>query len=312
MVDKVVLDVGGTLFHTSRSTLERTSEYFRRSFAQKDQDNALEDGWQKQTIFLDSDPPAFRRLLAYMRHNTTIGVFPPDDPLLFATLLAECEYYGLTRLLEHVKARTHRHMNGITDEFAEDDDLEAARKFDAQTGGWQMALNSGLLPARYFEPTPPTPSRRIVQLVPTSGKTYYVIGHMASDALLLGPGQADAMIRMSQWVAKHSGLVRKVACFALVQDNDGTTLVEPMVLLSSEDQEACMSGQPGHVYQDDLNPNFLELYPHEKRMLLASEYMRSPAVTIFRKQVELDKLWTHLIVTDNAPPPEIGIEHGPQ
>ena len=57
---RVVLNVGGTRFESSRSTLERASSYFRSLLTRWD-DNGDEE------LFLDCDANAFEILLSYMR-----------------------------------------------------------------------------------------------------------------------------------------------------------------------------------------------------------------------------------------------------
>ena len=59
-MDRVVLDVGGQLFKTTRTTLSQF-DYFARMFG---------DNWREgedDLIFLDRDPDTFQVLLSYLR-----------------------------------------------------------------------------------------------------------------------------------------------------------------------------------------------------------------------------------------------------
>ena len=149
LVDRVVVDVGGTRFCTSTSTLTASSSYFQRLFS---------DRWASSSedeCFLDGDPEPFAILLSYM-HRGHLDL--PES--LAQRVLLEAEFLGVDSLLVEVKARAHRNLHP---EFQDSSDANAAASFDAEHGGLRDALHSGVLPARCYAPPPkppPLPSPR--------------------------------------------------------------------------------------------------------------------------------------------------------
>ena len=69
--DRVTLNVGGTEFCTSRSTLTMCSSYFARLFSEEWISSTAGTGDSScsapPAVFLDQDPDSFRILLSYMR-----------------------------------------------------------------------------------------------------------------------------------------------------------------------------------------------------------------------------------------------------
>ena len=130
--DRVVLDVGGTKFITSASTLTSNSAYFA---------SLLSDNWIKSNngdeIFIDQDPAPFKVLLAYMRR----GVVMVDDINIDVLLLAD--FLGIERLLLAVKVRWYCNI-GKGPVVTTDDEIAVA--FDQQHGGIMKAITSGLFP----------------------------------------------------------------------------------------------------------------------------------------------------------------------
>ena len=135
--DRVVLDVGGTKFITSSSTLTSNSSYFA---------SLLSDNWTEQSdtpgdneIFIDQDPVPFKVLLAYMRR----GGIKIDDIDTDVLLLAE--FLGIERLLLAIKVRWFCNI-GKGPVHSTDDEI--AVTFDQEHGGIMKAISSGLF--RYF------------------------------------------------------------------------------------------------------------------------------------------------------------------
>ena len=62
--DRVILDVGGTRFATSVSTLTANSTYFESLFSRWDEAD--------EEVFLDRDPDVFRVLLSCMRQKKAL------------------------------------------------------------------------------------------------------------------------------------------------------------------------------------------------------------------------------------------------
>jgi len=133
--DRVVLDVGGTKFITSASTLTSNSAYFASLLS----DNWIESNNGDDEIFIDQDPVPFKVLLAYMRQ----GSIKVEDINTEVLLLAE--FLGIERLLLAVKVRWYCNI-GRGPVHTTDDEIAAA--FDQEHGGIMKAISSGLF--QYF------------------------------------------------------------------------------------------------------------------------------------------------------------------
>lgn len=140
--DRVVsLDVGGTQFTSSATTLAVSSGYFERLLSRR---------WAaggSKSIFLDRDPEPFAVLLSYMRSHL---VALPDDVSFCRRVLVEAEFLAMERYITIIKAVAHR--NEQPDPRWIGSDAEAAASFDARHGGLIPAIESGVLPARFLEP----------------------------------------------------------------------------------------------------------------------------------------------------------------
>jgi len=131
--DRLVLDVGGTKFITSASTLINNSAYFS---------SLLSGNWVNQVsdeIFLDRNPAVFAKLLDYMRDN----IIKVED--IDVNVLSLAVFLGIEKLLIAIKVRWYNNIG--RGEVLEDDEDIAAR-FDEVYGGILRAISSGLYP--YF------------------------------------------------------------------------------------------------------------------------------------------------------------------
>ena len=155
--DRVVIDVGGTMFTTSVSTLTGASNYFKMLFAER-WDQAASD----EPPFIDRDPESFAPLLTFMR---TGCVELPECESLARRVLLEALFLGIESLLCAVKAQAHRNLQP---EGWEGDDAAAATAFDAEHGGLEGALRDRVLPARFHGRAPPPPPRKVVRMLPAS------------------------------------------------------------------------------------------------------------------------------------------------
>ena len=144
---RVSLDVGGTRFVSSYSTLAGSSSSFEALLARWDE-NADEP------IFIDADSDAVKVLLSYMRLGAL--TLPEHDKELCARVLLTAEYLGMDALLASVKAKAYANMH-VGDET--DDERPAELAFDEEVGSLQDAINSKVLPARFFAPAPPEPPK---------------------------------------------------------------------------------------------------------------------------------------------------------
>ena len=84
----VSLNVGGTCFHTTQTTLEHFT-YFLALY----QDVA-------HTVFIDRDPTHFRHILNYMRGGATV----PDRRQDIAELYIEADFYGMFEYANQLEA----------------------------------------------------------------------------------------------------------------------------------------------------------------------------------------------------------------
>ena len=129
--DRITVDVGGTKFITSVSTLTSNSTYFA---------SLLSGNWSESgdnEIFLDRNPSAFSTLIEYMRE----GMIKVDD--IDESVLTLAEFLGVERLLLAVKIRWY-HNIGKGPVHSTDEEIAAA--FDQRYGGIMKAMAAGLFP----------------------------------------------------------------------------------------------------------------------------------------------------------------------
>ena len=229
--DRIKLDVGGTLFTSSISTLTANSQYFAALFSRWEED--------EENLFLDRDPDSFRVLLSCMRHKRAL--LPEHDKDLFKRVLLDAQFYGLDWLENEVMAQTMDHADDETivgavetydDQRAEDtealDDYNFAQQeakvkmFRETYGSVDAAFKNGVLPAQFFKPINSQP--KIKQLIPAN--------------------KGDEVVFFATNVAREA---RKAVCLALVEDWHGDTHIEPIVrrrgiVCPEEDFEAGRGG----------------------------------------------------------------------
>ena len=154
---RILLNVGGQQFQSSKSTLEGSSSYFRSLLARWDDETEDE-------LFIDCDPDAFGVLLSHMRIASNL-ILPKHDYDLCARVILCAEYLGMEQLLRQVKAKAYANLHP-GDEAIED----PVSAFDAEVGSLQDAINAEVLPVRFFSavPPPPTlpPERTVKTLIP--------------------------------------------------------------------------------------------------------------------------------------------------
>lgn len=156
---RAVLNVGGTYFESCKTTLEGASSYFSSCFQRW-------DGHADEPLFVDGDGDAFQVLLSYMRFGKL--TLPRQDEGLCERVLLQAEYLGMDALLSDVKARAFKHMHPDT---YQDEARPLAAAFDEEVGSLTEAIDSHVLPARYFTavPKPPeAPKRMIKALCPAA------------------------------------------------------------------------------------------------------------------------------------------------
>ena len=132
--DRIELNVGGDIFHSTVATLAANSAYFASQLSGNYKDTAG-DGVTK--VFLDQDPGSFRKLLAFMREGMIDAAAIDRGVLLLA------EYLQMEELLVAIKARTYKNLHPGSIMM---DKTVAADKFDKRYGGIRHALTKGYLP----------------------------------------------------------------------------------------------------------------------------------------------------------------------
>lgn len=87
----ILLNIGGTCFSTSKSTLEKQSSFFSSLIT-----------WHVQTqgneYFVDRDPTHFRYILNYMRGNRSL----PNNYCILQELLEEADFYCMDELKNNI------------------------------------------------------------------------------------------------------------------------------------------------------------------------------------------------------------------
>jgi hypothetical protein len=105
---KFKLDVGGTVFCTTRDTLVGGgSEFFAAALSGNFAGGLEGDCDNGEPFYVDRSPVTFSILLEYMR----TGVLLCPDRNLLAAVLLEAEYYMMTALLEDVKSTCYINLN---------------------------------------------------------------------------------------------------------------------------------------------------------------------------------------------------------
>ena len=158
--DRIVVDVGGTRFTTSASTLTSASEYFER---------LLSPRWCAEPpdeLFLDRDPEPFKILLTYMR--TGLLELSKDNESLARRVMIEAEFLGMDGLVESIKAKFWKNIFTLHS----GSDESAAERFTKRYGSLDAAIRSGHLPGGYFgRPNAPAEKTNIVQVMPAAPGT---------------------------------------------------------------------------------------------------------------------------------------------
>ena len=219
--DHVTVNVGGTLFETTKPTLCARSAYFQVNFSSR---------WSESNqIFLDRDPAPFERLLSFMRSGDID--LPESNAALCRRILLEAEFLGITALLVAVKAQAHCNCHPCLDRDEQNKDEERAAEFDQDHGGLNGALRKGVLPARYFGPVP---TSRVVQIAPCDVDVWFLREGALADV--------GAPARYFQ---------RRALCYALVEAPDGTRALDAIVARSPDEPkvsgEKCLASRMGEL-----------------------------------------------------------------
>mmetsp|Transcript_18390 Transcript_18390/g.23861 ORF Transcript_18390/g.23861 Transcript_18390/m.23861 type:complete len:412 (+) Transcript_18390:55-1290(+) len=141
--DRIIIDVGGTQFVSSKSTLSTNSSYFQALLSQTwTHETETETETNKNfDFFVDQNPNAFKVLLDFMRKGCI------EVEQLTSDVLLQAEFLGMEDLIRAVKCRSYR--NYFVFESCVSDD-ETVVLFDERLGTSIMKLvTTGFLP-RYL------------------------------------------------------------------------------------------------------------------------------------------------------------------
>lgn len=180
--DCVTIDVGGTRFKTTVSTLTASSAYFSAIFSVQWEEEGRDE------YFLDRDAQPFGILLSFMRSGQL--KLPKDNDELTEAILLEAEYLGIDAATRLVKARAHRNWHGQLRDKR--DNAAAAIAFDQEHGGIASALASGVLPWRYFNSCRDQPN--VLQLVPAPPGCKVTVKHVKDEEVLTLPVHCLALV----------------------------------------------------------------------------------------------------------------------
>jgi len=137
--DRVLMNVGGKIFVTSKTTLASNSTYFQSMFSSSWRAYGTSNDGE---IFVDYDPAVFEVLLKYMRQGCIPSKSLDEDVILGA------EFFGCERLLLAIKCLVYRHQYPRTLDYdsAEVTDEYLDGLFHHQYGSVRVALARGVLP----------------------------------------------------------------------------------------------------------------------------------------------------------------------
>jgi len=141
--DRIILDVGGTQFVSSKSTLSTNSSYFQALLSQTwthETETETEKN-KKFDFFVDQNPDAFVALLDFMRKGCI------EVEKLTSDVMLQAEFLGMEDLIRAVKCRSYRNYFVFESRVS---DEETVVLFDERLGTSIMKLvTTGFLP-RYL------------------------------------------------------------------------------------------------------------------------------------------------------------------
>ena len=199
--------------------------------------------------------------------------------------------------------------------FANRDAAHAQAGFDKIYGSIGDALSKGVLPAYFINGKPPKvkPFTKILQLMPVDETTWFLVGDTCDRRADPEPDEdPDGSREMLPLVTVFSqpALVRRVSCYALVENETGKRWVEAMIHVAIEDQQAWISGRPFQeaylgVTVEGTLPNYTENVG--QRTVLASYWVANYVNANRLWGVNEDDVWSHVLVAD-TPPEQYGFQ----
>lgn len=105
---RIKLDIGGQLFTTSLTTLNRDPDSMLAAMFSGRHELKKEDG--NGSYFIDRDGTHFRYILNFLRDSEVKDGTIPENPNLWRELLTEAEYYQIGGLVHYLQSLLHSHQ----------------------------------------------------------------------------------------------------------------------------------------------------------------------------------------------------------
>lgn len=152
--DRVRINVGGTVFETSKSNLCLHSTFFKSRFSSDwDEEENVEQKEEEDIMFIDQDADTFKVMLEYFRQGMI------ESSKLTRQVLLQIVFFGVDELMRDIKIASYRHVHAqygpttndsqesvIQNDERYDDDDYVVSKFDELYGTITDALQKGFLP----------------------------------------------------------------------------------------------------------------------------------------------------------------------
>ena len=136
----VVVNVGGTLFSTFRSTLTMKSTYFEKRLSGRFSDDAGDS-----EIIVDRDHEPFSIILSYLRSGK---LSVPSDQLTLRLVLIEVDFYGIDELVDMVRDKCYCNLYHV-----DTDDYDDAYLSDCKSifPSYEQIIEHRFFPSMYFD-----------------------------------------------------------------------------------------------------------------------------------------------------------------
>ena len=163
---RVIVNVGGKLFPTFRSTLTMKSTYFEKRLSGRFSDDAGDS-----EIIVDRDHESFGIILSYLRSGK---LSVPSDQLTLRLVLIEAEFYGIDELVDTVRDKCYCNLHHID---ADDYDDECVDSCKTDFPSYEQIIEHKFFPSMYFNKvnyyrvisTQTLPENKCVRLTSISG-----------------------------------------------------------------------------------------------------------------------------------------------
>ena len=137
---RVVVNVGGKLFPTFRSTLTMKSTYFSKRLSGRFSDAGDSE------IIVDRDHEPFSIILSYLRSGV---LSVPTDQLTLRLVLIEADFYGIDELVDMVRDKCYCNLNHIN--YSEDDSDALVENYTKEFPTYKHIINHAFFPSLYFD-----------------------------------------------------------------------------------------------------------------------------------------------------------------